>query len=181
MPERYYLQGPQGGLPKEFFPRAVLFDANIWLSISGPFEDHIPKRASAYSSFYKNAVESGSEIHIPQIVASEFLNRSVMILAKAAGFDRTMGKIHRAENYRLWIKEACDLLHAIIDGNVRVPDDFHEIKMEHCYKIAEGGGLEFHDVLIASLCDRNDFTLVTDDADYTGHTVPIVTWNQRLQ
>lgn len=181
MPERYYLQGPEKCTPKELLPRPILFDANIWLSINGPFEDHIPNRASAYSSFYKNAVESGSEIHIPQIVASEFLNRSVMILAKAAGFNRSEGKIHRAENYGSWIKEACDLLHMIIDGNVRVADDFDQIELEYCYKTAEGGGLEFHDVLIGSLCDRNNFTLVTDDADYTGYSVPIVTWNQRLR
>jgi predicted nucleic acid-binding protein len=180
MPDRYYLQGPKAGLPVGLFPGKFVFDANVWLSISGPFEDSVRQRAIAYSSFYKKAVNSKSTVIIPQIVACEFLNRAVWILAQADGFERGQGKLHRDPKYAHWIKESCDLLHSVVSDNIRVSDEFESIELETCYANAEKGGLEFHDVLIANTCVRNGWILVTDDSDYSGQDVPVVTWNQRL-
>ncbi len=178
MAERFYLQGSDQCQLDEVLPRGLMFDANVWLSIGGPFPDK-PKRVAAYSAVYKRALESGAEIFIPQIVAGEFLNRAVVMLARADGHDGR-GKIHAAANYGAWIKEACDLLHAILGDHTRLPDGFDALEMEPCYAAAEAGGLEFHDILIASLCRRNGLTLVTDDADYKGQDIPIITWNQQL-
>lgn len=180
MAERVYLQGPKKGWAPNYFPRSLVFDANVWLSINGPFEDSNQARARAYSHFYKKAVEGGCTICLPQLVATEFLNRAIGIQAKQAGFDKSKGKIHQAVGYGDWIKEACDLLNAIVDGNKRLSDGFDGLDLEACYKCAEAGGLEFHDVLLVDLCAREHHTLVTDDADFTGQNVPIVTWNERL-
>lgn len=178
-PERYYLQGSKRGIPDALFKGGFIFDANVWLCINGPFADDIPGRALAYSSFYKKAIEAGAPVYVPQIVACEFLNRSVLMQAKSAGFDRKC-KIHRAEGYDEWIKEACDLLHSVCSDNSRLPDGFDSVDLEACYTLAEQGGLEFHDVLIMRLCETHGCTLVTDDADFSGQAVSVVTWNQRL-
>lgn len=179
MAERHYLQGAEKCDETALFPGSFVFDANIWLSISGPFEDKIRARADAYSGFYKKAIETSSRVYVPQLIASEFINRSIMILAKADNFDHQC-KIHQADGYNKWIKEGCDLLHAVVDGNTRLPDGFDNVDLEKCYQDAEAGGIEFHDILIAALCARHGFTLVTDDADYAGQDLPIITWNQRL-
>lgn len=178
MSERYYLQGKRAE-PIDFDGKSFLFDANIWLSINGPYPDTNFDRAKAYTSFYKSALESGCEVAVPQIVAGEFLNRAVRIQADVDDWDRK-GKIHRALGYSKWIKEGCDLLNSILDDHCRVADGFDIIELEPSFAVAERGGLEFHDVLIADACRRGGYILVTDDADYSGQTIPIVTWNTKL-
>ncbi len=180
MTDVYYLQGQKRNIPEGFLPKDMIFDANIWLSINGPFEDKIPSRAQAYTRLYKKAIEAESSIYVPQIIATEFINKSIMILAQADGFSRDC-KIHQAKGYEKWIKEGCDLLHSIIDGNKRISDNFDKIDLEECNTSAEKGGIEFHDVIISSMCIKNDFVLVTDDADYSGQDITVLTWNQKLK
>lgn len=178
MSERYYLQG-KAAKPIEFDGKSFLFDANIWLSITGPYPDKLQDRARAYTSFYKSALEAGCAVAVPQIVAGEFLNRAVRIQADVDQWDKK-GKIHRAQGYSKWIKEGCDLLNSIVCDHARIPDSFDKIELEPSFTVAEKGGLEFHDVLIADACRRGGFILVTDDADYSGQDIPIVTWNTKL-
>ncbi len=156
-----------------------MFDANIWLSINGPYPDKIEARGRAYSAFYKRALEAGAQIVVPQLIAGEFLNRAVKIQADVAGFDYRC-KIHRADDYRDWIKEGCDLLNCVAGDHVKIADSFDSLELEPCFAAAEAGGLEFHDVLVVHMCRAGGHILVTDDADYAGQDLPIVTWNTRL-
>lgn len=180
MAERYYLAGPRKKL-HECSNTAFLFDANVWLSISGPFQDHVPQRASAYSAFYKRILAAGGSVVLPKVVLSEFVNRAVHMQAKLAKFEKGPGvKIHDAPTYDDWIKEACDLTFHIVNDNTRVPDGFDNLDISACIGRAEAGGIEFNDVMIAEVCRRDGYILVTDDADYSGYDVDIVTFNQRL-
>lgn len=180
MGERHYLQGSKKGIPPEVLTGSVVFDANIWLSINGPFQDDVADRARAYSGLYKKILEAGGEVYLPQIVACEFLNRAVWIQAEAEGFKRGTGKLHQAAQYSTWIREACDLLNSIVADSKRVPDGFDGLDLAALYASAEAGGLEFHDVLIVTLCQSLACVLVTDDRDYAGQNVTIITFNQRL-
>lgn len=180
MADRHYLAGAKKGIPAAVLSGGLVFDANIWLSINGPFEDVVPDRARAYSGLYKKILEAGGKVYLPQVVACEFLNRAVWIQGEADGFKRGNGKIHQAPDYPKWIKEACDLLNSVVDDSERVSDGFDGIDLSEVYSTAEKGGLEFHDVLIAALCQKLEVTLVTDDRDYSGQNVAIVTFNQKL-
>ncbi|WP_158584933.1 PIN domain-containing protein [Brevundimonas sp. LPMIX5] len=180
MADRYYLAGPNKNLHK-CSNTAFLFDANVWLSISGPYEDRISQRASAYSNFYKRVLASGGRVVLPKVVISEFVNKAVHMQAMVAKFEKARGvKIHDAAAYDEWIKEACDLTFHIVNDNIRVPDGFDSLDISACINRAEAGGIEFNDVLIAELCRRDGYVLVTDDADYSGYDIDIVTFNQRL-
>jgi len=180
MSDRHYLQGSKKGIPPEILSGGVIFDANIWLSINGPFQDDVADRARAYSGLYKKILEAGGEVYLPQVVACEFLNRAVWIQAEADGFKRGSGKLHQAADYPTWIREACDLLNAVVGDSRRVADGFDNLDLAPVYASAEAGGLDFHDVLIVKLCESFGCVLVTDDRDYAGQDVAIITFNQRL-
>jgi hypothetical protein len=76
MPERFYLQGGNAKL-LPIKGRGFLFDANVWISISGPFEDKIRARALAYSSLYKRIIEGGGSVVVPQMSTAEQNQASV--------------------------------------------------------------------------------------------------------
>lgn len=180
MAERFYLAGPR----KRAHACAgfsFLFDANVWLSISGPYQDSVAARASAYSGFYKHILANGGTVVLPKVVLSEFVNRAVYMQAKVANFQRDgRNKIHQSDEYEEWIREACDLSFHIVNDNSRVPDGFDTLDIPMCLSRAEAGGIEFNDVMIAEVCRRDGYVLVTDDADYAGYDIDIVTFNQRL-
>jgi hypothetical protein len=58
------------------FDAPILFDTNVWLLTHGPFIDLRDVRTKRYSWFYKTALENRATLLLPQIVVSEFVNRS---------------------------------------------------------------------------------------------------------
>jgi len=42
------------------------------------------------------------------------------------------------------------------------------------------GDSDFNDQVISALCKRNGFKLVTDDGDFCGQDIPVVTANRHL-
>ncbi len=42
------------------------------------------------------------------------------------------------------------------------------------------GDSDFNDQIIATLCKRKGLKLVTDDGDFGGHGIPVVTANRKL-
>lgn len=179
MADRYYLQGPKKGYPAGLTAGRFVFDANVWLSVTGPYPDGTPDRAKAYSGFMKKIIEAGGEILVPQLIACEFFNKAVVIQQRAEDPGHR-GKIHRAAGYSAWAKEASDLLNAVVSDNVQLDDGFAGLGLDPLYSEVERGGIEFHDLIVASLCAREKCVLVTDDADYTGRDIDAVTWNTRL-
>jgi hypothetical protein len=67
--------------------------------------------------------------------------------------------------------------------------------LQHCTRVASGfetlaidtlidefatGDLDFNDQILTSLCDRTGLKLVTDDGDFRGRGISVITANQRL-
>lgn len=177
MSERHYLGHTLGG---EVLNRGFVFDANVWIFLQGPLQDHESWQSKAYSAFYSDVIKAGSEVYLPLVVATEFANRCLTLLAQASGWNRQAGKIHAEKDYLVWSKDACDSLNAIVGDSTRIDDDFSSVKLEPLYDEIERGRLDFNDHLIIDLCRRHGLTLVTHDADYADIDLPIVTANKRL-
>lgn len=143
----------------------MIFDTNVWLIINGPYSDPKDARLRRYSGFYRDALEAGAEIHLPQMVASEFINRSIRWQADAADWDGK-GKIHRHPDYPQWLQNAADDLYHIADTCVLCDDAFHSVNIDDCLNEAGNFSIDFNDVLLAYVCRNRGCSLVTDDGDY---------------
>lgn len=180
MSDRHYLGSvaiKEAALEGPFLP-----DANVWLFLYGPVQDHRSWQAKAYSAFFAEALKRGAAFYLPQIIATEFVNRSLTLLAETSGWNRkTDGKLHAHKDYPFWAKDACDSLHAFVSDVSRVADRFDEIDLEALYDEVENGGrLDFNDHLIANMCRSLGMTLITHDADFSGMDLPIITANKKL-
>ncbi len=156
-----------------------MFDANVWLLIQGYFTNPRDPRVKLYSGFYESAIAQEASLFIAQTVLSEFVNRAIRIRAKEAGWDQ-QGKLHHQANYNDWIDDASNDIYHISKGANFIDDGFSNINFDVIVNEVKSCTLDFNDVLIKSMCVHQKLTLVTDDADFKGHDIPIITGNHKL-
>lgn len=157
----------------------LLFDTNVWLLIQGYFTNHKDPRVRLYSGFYEAALESGAQLFIPQTVISEFVNRAVRSRAFESGWDGK-GKIHHHQQYDEWIDDASNDVHHISTGATFLSDGFSEVKFDSIVEMTKESTLDFNDILIKEMCNRCGLVLVTDDSDFRGQDVTLLTGNPKL-
>lgn len=167
-------------IPDAAVNRDVLFDTNVWLRVHGCLTDIADRRTVTYSPYYKKLLDAGRKIYLPHVIVSEFVNVSLKIKADGEGWTRAQGKIHQHAKYRDWITDISDNFHHISSDCMLVDDAFSDTELSGTFGTCGAGNMDFNDALIAGICLRLDALLVTDDADFGGQAVSIVTGNRRL-
>lgn len=159
-----------------------LLDANVLLSVYGPNANK-----EAYTSFYSDALvkmrTSKCNIFIDTLILSEFVNR----FAHWA-FDQlppeekplTFKEFRKSENFKPVAQEIADDVRRIIDYADCCDSEFESIDMEELLSEYALGNSDFNDQIIARLCKRRGFILVTHDGDFAGGEMDILTANRRL-
>lgn len=164
-----------------FKPDDKLFlDANIWLFVYGP-QDPSDRRVEIYSHALARILAVRSRLFIDALVVSEFINtyarlkwRIVAPQIKKFKEFRKKGEFKAvAEDIAADIRRVLDLC-SWIESGFLMPD-VHRLIDEYA-----SGDFDFNDQVIASICRRNGFKLVTDDSDFKGKGIQVVTANSRL-
>ncbi|EME67884.1 hypothetical protein H261_21231 [Paramagnetospirillum caucaseum] len=158
-----------------------LFDANVWISLNGPFVNPTSNRTILYSGIMKSIMVQGGQIFSDITIISEFINRYARLefeLAIKKGFS---GNFKAFRKSPLWTRVAEDIrdeVKSII--NIVEIASYTPVKSELtaiCDKMA-GGGADFNDEIIIEVCVKNGFVLVTHDADFaTAKNFDIISGN----
>jgi predicted nucleic acid-binding protein len=157
-----------------------LFDTNVWVYLQGPLQDYMSAPARAYSAFLGRVIAAGGSLHLPQLVLAEFGNVALNILAKANGWQPGSAKIHQHADYKKWVVDVCDSIHAVASDCARLDDGFSDLDLADLTAKIERTKLDLNDHLISEICRRKGLILVTHDRDFAQVDLPIVTANRRL-
>jgi predicted nucleic acid-binding protein len=164
----------------------LFFDTNIWLAINNPFGHRVDERAKAYSNAYREIITLGLKIFIDVNVLSEFINRSTrqrFELWKEEDLTRREVdfKTYRSsEDYKDTRQAVAAATQTILVDCVAVDTLLSRIDLVQMISDFGNGQFDINDQLIVEVCRANHFMLVTDDSDYRGVSVPILTYNRRL-
>lgn len=173
-----------------FGPRDNLFfDANIWMFLYGPQrQDNFPgNRMSIYSSAFNRILKAQSRIYIDVLIVSEFINtyaRRKWDIFKEANRSGTGGNRFKnfrdSSDFKPVAKEIADQTKRILKHCRKIESGFETLEMDSLIKRYENGGTDFNDQVFMQLCKTRGFKLVTDDGDFKGQGISILTANGRL-
>ena len=158
----------------------LFLDANIWLYIYGPQK---PRGywTNIYSQALARILTAKSHIFIDVLIVSEFIN----VYARQK-FDLVAPKGQRFKNFRKdsgFKPVAQDIaadVKRVLSHCSRIESGFATMEKDDLLSDFAAGKYDFNDQVIAELCKREGLTLITNDGDFRGQGIPVLTANQRL-
>ena len=156
------------------------FDANVWLCLWGPAVSS-KRRSNAYSRAMCDIRVAGCPIFLDALVMSEFINafarlewyRSVSASGKFKDFRKSPDFKPVANDIALNAKRIAMFCSAC-------ESEFTSVDIASLLNDFALGDSDFNDQMIAEICRKNGFALVTDDADFAGSGLNILTANRGL-
>ena len=160
----------------------LFLDANVWLLLYGPVASYRQKEAAAYSRALRDALMVGSAVHVDVLVMSEFVNRYArMEQRRSSRFQRADFKAYRSDPEFVPVARAICKEARRIAGHVKCcASSFADSDVQATLAAFESGQSDFNDLVIAQTCAQNGLVLITDDADFAGAGIQILTANLRL-
>ena len=161
--------------------RKVLFDANVLIYIFGTVDQK--RWEKEYASMYARLLEQKNEIFVSYTVISEFVNsvfRSDFEIYKTQNtlYDMRFKDFRNASAG----KEALEGIYIIVKENILkhfgvVAKKFFKPDIEKMLKV---DSLDFGDKAILSICQDNNFVLLTNDTDFTYADIDILTSHPKI-
>ncbi len=162
---------------------SLFFDANIWLFIHGPQEQN-DKRAGIYSSAFKHILSAKCNIYIDVLIVSEFINRyarmQYKLYQKSARRSRNFKDFRDSECYKPVAESIAETVNRILKNCRRINSPFDTIDIGSLLSEYQEGSRDFNDQIFSEICKTNNYIFITDDADFKGHDLSILTANQKL-
>lgn len=162
--------------------RTVFFDANIFVYIFWPCaNDH---NTSVYSTFFKKCLEKEIPITTNIIVVSEIVNRIFRIeyekYLKKNNLDKGKLPFKQYRNSRDGLN-AQDDIYAVIKAKLTqfsiCPDAYDKNSI---FSFLSSLNTDFNDCAISHTCKKNNYVLVTNDADFSTAEIPIISANSKF-
>lgn len=158
----------------------VFLDTNIWFLVFVPTSPN-DNRVRAYSQAFARLLEAKSPIFIDVLVLSEFINTYARLRWNVAG--KPFGdfkKFRLSSEFKPLAREIASDARRILKHCDRVDSGFETLDIADLIIRFETECPDFNDQILAGICKSRGFTLLTDDRDFRGCGVPILTANQRL-
>lgn len=154
----------------------LLLDANILLFLYGPGSPR-DSRARDYSRAYKRMLEANSQIYVDVLVVSEFINRYARI---KCGSKRNFKRFRQSKAFEPVAGAIADAMRRILKHCKRIRNGFEALQINPLLDEYAKGNSDFNDQVIASICKRERLKLVTDDSDFSGKGIRVLTANRNL-
>lgn len=164
----------------DFRPNDQLFlDANIWLFIYGP-QGPGNARTRVYSAAFRRVLEAGSRIYIDVLIVSEFINTYARLRWRVMAPDVRFKVFRNGPEFTEVAQEIGHNAKRVLSHCSRLDSRFVLLDTDEVMDEFAHGGEDFNDQVIRNLCRSMDLTLITDDRDFGGQGIAIVTANRRL-
>lgn len=157
----------------------LFLDTNIWLFIFGP-QSPASTRMRTYSSAFRHILNVQSHIYIDVLVLSEFINayarRQWQLVAPGTRFK----EFRNSQYFKPIAQEISDNTKRVLSHCSRIESRFEMLDVDGLMNEYAEGGTDFNDQVIRELCNSRGLKLVTDDGDFDGRGISIITANRRL-
>ena len=158
----------------------LFLDANIWLYVYAPQKPRHP-RVAIYSEMFKRIIAAESHIHIDVLVVSEFINAYARMKWRLVRGDNEKFKEFRnSSRFTPIAEEIADSAKRVISQCSRIESGFETLNADNLLDVYSTGNSDFNDQVIAELCKSKELTLVTDDSDFKGQRISVLTGNRHL-
>jgi len=158
----------------------LFLDTNIWLSIYGPMT-FTQKRASTYSKAILDIRKFGCAVFIDILVVSEFINSYARWEYKQSLTKyKTFKDFRKSSSFTGIAKDISNNVKRIINQCKRCGYDFVKEDIEKLLTEFGYGDFDYNDQIFTEICKSNGLILVTDDGDFKGLGLNILTANNRL-
>ena len=161
----------------------LLLDANVWLSIYGPDPTH-RRRSAIYQAAFRKMREASSRLFLDVLILSEFINACARMEYRQRWPEGLSG------DFKQQFRDSADFLPVaqeiainatrICCAVTKCGTGFDAMDVGRVLVEYARGQSDFNDLVLSSLCIRQGFAFVTDDADFKGSGHPILTANSKL-
>lgn len=165
----------------------LFFDANIWLFLYGPTIGYRSRQISLYADAWKRIRRAKSAVYIDALVISEFINRfSRLEYDQTANMNQRYRKFkdfRKSPDFQPIANDIASQVQRILAYAHQCGSCFESIDLNAMMNEYSQGAADFNDLVIAELCMKNQFTLLTDDADFNlpvSKGLSLMTANRRL-
>jgi predicted nucleic acid-binding protein len=161
----------------------LLLDANAWLFLYSPQYRPTDRRAKAYSTALKRMLAARCAIFIEAIVLSEFVNvlaRLAYNSLPARSRPSDFKAFRKSSSFKPIAKNIADSCRRVLEIAKPIESGFTSLDTADLLRQYESGRSDLNDLLLAHLCRAQGLTLVTDDADFSGSGLTILTANAKL-
>jgi predicted nucleic acid-binding protein len=161
---------------------ALLLDANIWLFVYGPQKPKDPK-VDVYSDALAKILAAKSCIYIDVLIVSEFVNayaRMKWNLLSESSRPRYFKQFRRSEDFKPVAQDIAADVKRVLQHCTRVESGFESLAIDTLLNEYAAGDSDFNDQVLIALCKKKGLKMVTDDVDFRGQGIPVITANKRL-
>jgi len=161
---------------------ALLLDANIWLFVYGP-QKPTDTRVTAYSEALKNILAAKICIYIDVLIVSEFINayaRMKWNLLPESSRPRYFKQFRKSRDFTPVARDIAADVKRMLQHCTRAESGFESLAIDTLVDEYAAGDSDFNDQVLTALCKKKGLKMVTDDADFKGQDIPIITANKRL-
>jgi len=164
-----------------FKPEDELFlDTNVWLLVFGPQKPG-DRRVATYSQAFAKILTAKCQIYIDVLIVSEFINTYARLKWNVMGNPHAKFKQFRnSSDFKPIAKDIAADVRRVLKHCSRVESRFKTLDINELIAEYADGNSDFNDQVIAALCQNKGLKLITDDGDFHGKGIPIVTANRRL-
>ena len=158
----------------------LFFDTNIWIFLFGQNKPGELK-SKIYSWTLNRILKAESRIYIDVLVVSEFINtyaRRQFKLTKRKY--KNFKKFRQSEQFKPVASEIADVTKRILRHCKRIGSGFDTLAINALIDEYAKGESDFNDQIIAAICKRERLTLITDDGDFSGQGIQVLTANRKM-
>lgn len=158
----------------------LLLDTNIWLFVYGPQKPKSEK-ATAYSQSLARILTAHSRIYIDVLIVSEFINTYARLKWRIMGEPcGNFKQFRKGQDFKPIARGIAADIRRVLSLCGRVENGFETLDIGSLINKYADGDSDFNDQVIITLCRKRGLKLVTDDGDFCGQGISVITANQRL-
>jgi predicted nucleic acid-binding protein len=161
----------------------LLLDANVWMFVHGPNKPG-DNRVAVYSRALAKILAARSAIHIDVLVLSEFINRYARlrhnILRSSAGAPADFKQFRNSADFKPVAQDIAGAVRRVLKDCTRTGSGFASVDIASLMDEYEKGESDFNDQMLTELCKSRGLTFVTDDGDFKGLGLSLITANKKL-
>lgn len=161
----------------------LLLDTNVWLLVYGPQKPG-NNRVAIYSQALAKILTAQSRVYIDVLIVSEFINAYARLKWNLWKNQSTCSddfkKFRESQDFKPIAQDIASDVKRVLQSCTRVEDGFESLAIESLVDEYALGDSDFNDQILTELCNRKGLKLVTDDGDFKGQGIPVITANKRL-
>lgn len=158
----------------------LLLDTNVWLFVYGPQKPRDSK-AAVYSQALARILASQSRIYIDVLIVSEFINTCARLKYKILSMSSTDFKqFRKSKDFKPVAQDIASDVKRVLQNCTRVGNGFESLTIDTLIDEYAAGDSDSNDQILITMCKRIGLKLVTDDGDFRGQGISVITANKRL-